>query len=59
MTKPPPGDYEQATGHNITSTARCRVMQTRTCPQSHDGPCEDQPCARFETDDPTPWETHP
>ncbi|WNI15561.1 hypothetical protein [Actinacidiphila sp. ITFR-21] len=34
----------------------CRVIETRTCPDSYDGqPCGDRPCARFESDDPTPW----
>ncbi|MFE6362933.1 hypothetical protein ACFVP3_23405 [Streptomyces sp. NPDC057806] len=35
--------------------ATCRVMETRTCPESYAGPCGDRPCARFESDDPTPW----
>lgn len=30
----------------------CRRMETRTCPPS--GPCAEV-CARFESDDPTPW----
>lgn len=33
----------------------CRVMDTRTCPPAYNGPCGDRPCARFESDDPTPW----
>ncbi|MGY1500827.1 hypothetical protein ACW4TU_30320 [Streptomyces sp. QTS52] len=33
----------------------CRRMETRTCPLSYNGPCGDRPCARFESDDPTPW----
>jgi hypothetical protein len=32
--------------------ATCRRMNTRTCPPS--GPCPG-PCARLESDDPTPW----
>ncbi|GGQ48651.1 hypothetical protein [Streptomyces asoensis] len=35
--------------------AACRVMDTRTCPPTYNGPCGDRPCARFESDDPTPW----
>ncbi|WP_314411406.1 hypothetical protein [Streptomyces sp. DSM 40484] len=35
--------------------ATCRVMETRTCPESYNGPCGERPCARFESDDPTPW----
>jgi hypothetical protein len=35
--------------------AACRRMETRTCPPSYNGPCGDRPCARFESDDPTPW----
>lgn len=33
----------------------CRIMETRSCPTSYAGPCGDRPCARFESDDPTPW----
>lgn len=36
--------------------ATCRRMETRTCPESYSGPCGDRPCARFESDDTTPWE---
>jgi hypothetical protein len=36
-------------------TAACRRMETRTCPESYNGPCGERPCARFESDDPTPW----
>ncbi|MFM9542292.1 hypothetical protein [Streptomyces turgidiscabies] len=35
--------------------AACRRMETRTCPPSYNGPCGDRPCARFESEDPTPW----
>lgn len=35
--------------------AVCRRMETRTCPPSYNGPCGDRPCARFESDDETPW----
>lgn len=35
--------------------ATCRRMETRTCPQAYNGPCGGRPCARFESDDPTPW----
>ncbi|MFG3048113.1 hypothetical protein ACGFZR_24675 [Streptomyces sp. NPDC048241] len=34
----------------------CRIMETRTCPPSYNGPCGDRPCARFESDDPAPWQ---
>ncbi|NUP19245.1 MAG: hypothetical protein HOZ81_24765 [Streptomyces sp.] len=37
-------------------SAACRIMETRTCPESYNGPCGDRPCARFESEDPTPWE---
>ncbi|MFE0329048.1 hypothetical protein ACFW08_20145 [Streptomyces sp. NPDC058960] len=37
--------------------AVCRRMETRTCPPTYNGPCGPRPCARFESDDPTPWET--
>jgi hypothetical protein len=30
----------------------CRIMDTRSCPPA--GTCSG-PCARFESDDPTPW----
>jgi len=33
----------------------CRVMPTRACPRSYAGQCGDRPCARFESDDETPW----
>ncbi|MEW2568389.1 hypothetical protein [Streptomyces sp. NPDC047070] len=33
----------------------CRVIETRPCPASYAGPCGERPCARFESDDPTPW----
>lgn len=31
----------------------CRIMETRRCPPA--GRCSG-PCARFESDDPTPWQ---
>lgn len=31
----------------------CRIMPTRTCPPEHTCPVD--ACARFESDDPTPW----
>lgn len=34
--------------------AQCRQMETRVCPPMG---CVDKPCARFESDDPTPWLT--
>ncbi|WP_405554293.1 hypothetical protein [Streptomyces sp. NBC_01171] len=37
----------------------CRIMETRTCPPSYNGPCGDRPCARFESDDPAPWQDSP
>jgi hypothetical protein len=42
-------DWADADG----ATALCRRMPTRTCLTS--GSCGDQPCARFESDDPSPW----
>lgn len=33
----------------------CRVMPTRHCPASYGMVCGDRPCARFESDDETPW----
>lgn len=38
-----------------TPVDRCRVLPSRTCPPSY-GSCGG-PCARFESDDPTPWTT--
>ncbi|MEU4173270.1 hypothetical protein AB0F46_41330 [Streptomyces sp. NPDC026665] len=35
--------------------AACRMMVTRTCPPSYNGPCGARPCARIESDDPGPW----
>lgn len=36
--------------------APCREMPTRACPESYgDTGCDGRPCARFESDDPTPW----
>jgi hypothetical protein len=35
----------------------CRLMPTRHCPDIYDGVCgPDRPCARYESNDPTPWE---
>lgn len=33
----------------------CRVMNTRHCPAVYDSVCGDRPCARFESNDETPW----
>jgi|1185.fasta_scaffold14509_1 hypothetical protein len=33
----------------------CREMVTRHCPAVHEGVCGGRPCARFESEDPTPW----
>lgn len=33
----------------------CREMPTRHCPAVYVGVCGDRPCARFESDDETPW----
>lgn len=34
----------------------CRVMVTRHCPAIYEGPCgDDRPCARYESEDETPW----
>jgi len=35
----------------------CRVMPTRHCPAVYGGTCNDRfkPCARFESEDETPW----
>jgi hypothetical protein len=35
--------------------AACRRMETRTCPESYNGPCGDRPCARFESHS---WKDH-
>ncbi len=44
------------TRQHLPPGATCRVMETRTCPAPYAGPCGDErPCARFESDDPTPW----
>jgi hypothetical protein len=33
----------------------CRVMPTRGCPPSYAGVCGPRPCARYESEDETPW----
>jgi len=33
----------------------CRQMPTRHCPASYGTVCGDRPCARHESEDPTPW----
>jgi len=33
----------------------CRVMETRHCPAVYDAVCGDRPCARYESEDETPW----
>ena len=33
----------------------CRVMPTRGCPSSYAGECGARLCARYESDDETPW----
>lgn len=34
----------------------CRELPTRHCPTSYGEPCgDDRPCARLDSDDPTPW----
>lgn len=33
----------------------CRQIHTRHCPAVYDAECGDRPCARFESDDETPW----
>lgn len=34
----------------------CREMPTRHCPTVYDAVCgDDRPCARYESDDETPW----
>lgn len=33
----------------------CRIMPTRHCPEVFGGVCGDRPCARYESDDETPW----
>ncbi|MFE3169309.1 hypothetical protein [Streptomyces sp. NPDC059224] len=52
-------DDDAATTYNLIADnmplATCRRMETRTCPESYNGPCGDRPCARFESEDPTPW----
>lgn len=35
--------------------ADCRIMPTRKCPKSRPDGCGKLPCARFESDDETPW----
>lgn len=35
---------------------QCTIMETRRCPASYgDDGCGDRLCARFESDDETPW----
>lgn len=33
----------------------CREQETRHCPKIYNDVCGDRPCARFESDDDTPW----
>jgi hypothetical protein len=33
----------------------CRQIPTRHCPAVYDAECGDRPCARFESEDETPW----
>jgi hypothetical protein len=33
----------------------CRRMSSRHCPVVYEDVCGDRPCARFESDDETPW----
>jgi hypothetical protein len=33
----------------------CREMPTRACPALYEGVCGERLCARFESDDETPW----
>jgi hypothetical protein len=33
----------------------CREMPTRACPESYAATCGPRPCARFESDDESPW----
>jgi hypothetical protein len=33
----------------------CREMPTRHCPAVYAAVCGDRPCARFESEDETPW----
>lgn len=33
----------------------CRVMFTRHCPAVYDAVCGDRPCARYGSEDETPW----
>lgn len=43
-------------GHDIFDPAfPCRVMPTRHCPDSYGDVCGDRPCARYESEDETPW----
>jgi hypothetical protein len=33
----------------------CRIMEIRHCPAIYKSICGDSPCARFESEDETPW----
>lgn len=33
----------------------CRILPTRHCPAVYDAVCGDRPCARYQSDDETPW----
>lgn len=57
MTRPgeyPPGMHPQMHGPN-DPVHPCRRIPTRHCPVIYDGVCGDRPCARYESDDETPW----
>lgn len=47
--------WEQEQQSPATDDVTCRRMETRICPPSYGRPCGERPCARFESDDPTPW----
>jgi hypothetical protein len=33
----------------------CRILPTRTCPESYGESCGDRPCARYESEAEEPW----
>lgn len=39
--------------------ASCRILDARQCPSQWSAGCGDRPCARFESDDETPWIQEP
>jgi hypothetical protein len=54
--RPPDSPFPNPVYHDRFDPVHpCRIMGTRHCPEVYEGVCGDRPCARFESDDETPW----